>query len=332
MRTHRFVWIAGIVFLRVCLRRLFGRSRRRGWSIPYEAAVQLLLDQGRRMHDWPAQDIRRTIPDAKIPQRIMAQMTVERGELGEVPVECITPVGWSREHGEILYLHGGGYAVCSPGSHRGIGCGLAKASGARVHMLDYRLAPEHPYPAALEDASRAYVALRAKGEGVGDIIVAGDSAGGGLSVALTQSVIARGEQRPAGLVLFSPWLDLTRSTKSIDENARYDYLQPEQIERYADWYLQGHDPSDPLVSPVSAKLSGFPPIWVAYGDSEALRDEAVAFISRLDAAGIACERWVGAGMVHMWQAFAPISRDARHSIRGAGRWVTAQMGQLASRE
>ena len=140
-------------------------------------------------------------------------------------------------------------------------------------------------------------------------------------MALAQSEVARGDRVPSGLVLFSPWLDLTRSTASIDENARYDYLQPTQLKSYADWYLQGHDPKDPLASPLFADLSAFPPLWVAYGEYEVLRDECMMLLERAEACELETERWVGPEMVHMWQAFAPISRDARQSIRRAGRWI-----------
>jgi len=255
-------------------------------------------------------------------------VTLVEGRLGGRSVDRITPVGWTESRGSVLYLHGGGYAIGSPGTHRGLGCALAKHSGAQVQMLDYRLAPEHPFPAALEDAYAAYRELGGL-EGR-PVVLAGDSAGGGLCLALVQRVLGEGADAPVGQVLFSPWMDLTRSTASIEENAKFDYLQPVQLERYANWYLQGHDPEDPRVSPRFAKVQGMPPTWVAWGELELMRDEISAFAADASAAGIEVETWVGEGMVHMWQAFAAISPDARRSVKRAATWIAERLAEPPS--
>lgn len=322
MSRLRFTVAVAKTLGRVASRRAVAGPKHPAWSLKYEAAVELLRQGGARLDGRPVSVVRKSLPVSGVPRTMRKDVTLVRDALGGRPVERVTPVGWREARGTVLYLHGGGYAIGSPGTHRGMGCALAKFSGAEVHMLDYRLAPEHPFPAALEDAYAAYVELG--GLDGRRIVLGGDSAGGGLSMALVQRLREQGAA-PVGQVLFSPWMDLTRSTASIEENAEFDYLQPAQLERYASWYLQGHDPRDPRVSPRFVNPGGLPPTWVAWGELELMRDEISMFAESASAAGVEVETWVGAGMVHMWQAFATVSPDARRSVRRAAAWIQERL-------
>jgi epsilon-lactone hydrolase len=198
--------------------------------------------------------------------------------------------------GVILYLHGGAYLTGSARSHAGLAGALAAASGVQVVLPDYRLAPEDPAPAAFEDALAAWQALRAKGVAPGQIVLGGDSAGGGLALALLAHLCRQGE-RPAGAVAFSPWTDLTLSGASLRENATRDqYLPAHRMAEARDMVLGGLNPADPRISPLFARFPDPPPVLIHVGESEILRDDALRLAEVLPDADI---RLAG-DLPHVW--------------------------------
>ncbi|TVQ21785.1 MAG: alpha/beta hydrolase, partial [Spirochaetaceae bacterium] len=202
----------------------------------------------------------------------------------------------------VLYLHGGAYALGSLATHRAFLGRFASTTRTTVLAIEYRLAPEHPFPAALEDAVTAYRWLLSTGVDPARIVIAGDSAGGGLALATILSLRDAAAPLPGCAVCLSPWLDLTLSCASIDTNAKRDpILSREVLARYTRMYADGHDANDPLLSPLFSDMSGFPPILIHVAGDEILLDEAVAFTDSARAAGVDCEIEVWPAMFHAFQ-------------------------------
>lgn len=221
----------------------------------------------------------------------------------------------------ILYFHGGGYVAGSPRSHAGLVGRLARLSGVEVCAPDYRLAQEAPFPAAFEDACAAWSALRDMGYKADNIVLGGDSAGGGLALALLAHVLARGEA-PAGLFAFSPWTDLACTGSSLQDNAHLDAVLPvARIHELVDIYLHGTDPKDPRASPLYAGFTTPPPILIQYSETEILRDDSLRMAKRLRAAGADVTLSAEKDAPHVWQIFDGWLPEARISLREAARFV-----------
>lgn len=221
----------------------------------------------------------------------------------------------------LLYLHGGGYFACSSRTHRPVTQALARA-GLRVFAADYRLAPEHPYPAALDDAVAAYRGLL--DAGAGGVVVAGDSAGGGLALALMLRLRELGVTLPARAALFSPWTDLAATGESIRRNTRRDAMfTGEGIAPGADAYVGGADRRDPLISPLYGDFTGLPPLLVHVGADEVLLDDSTRLAERARAAGVVVELKVWPVVPHVWQIMARFIPEGRQSLDAAARFLLA---------
>ena len=245
---------------------------------------------------------------------------VEAVRCGSVAAEWVTAPG-IRPGPAILFLHGGGFRLGSPRSHRGLAASLGAAAGCRVLVPDYRLAPEHSFPAPVEDACQAYRWLRAQ-DGVTGIAVAGDSAGGGLAVSAMLALRDAGDALPSGAVLMSPWTDLTASGASYEERAAADPLnQRATLLAMARGYLRGADPRDPLASPVFADLSGLPPLLIQVGAREIVFGDAALLAERAVAAGVAATLSEWDGMVHVFQQFPAEAPQAAEAVREAGSFL-----------
>lgn len=230
-----------------------------------------------------------------------------------------TPAGRSRS---ILYFHGGGYALGSPRAHAEMISWIARAAQARVLVLDYRRAPEYRFPAALEDALLAYRWMVNSGTDLRAITVAGDSAGGGITLALLTTLRDRGEPLPSSAVCISPWVDLAMTGESIVSKAALDpLLTRESLRQFADWYLGGQDARNPLVSPLHADLRGLPPLLIQVGTSEILLDDAVRLTDRARAAGVKVTLTQYEDMPHVWHVFASFLPEAREADREIGEFV-----------
>jgi epsilon-lactone hydrolase len=226
----------------------------------------------------------------------------------------------------VLYLHGGGYVMGSLATHRKLAGDVSRAAGARVLLLDYRLAPEAPYPAAVDDAVAAYRWLLAGGVEPEAIAVAGDSAGGGLTVATLLALRDRGLPLPGAGVAISPWADLTLEAASLDGLAERDpVVRGGDLKRYRDWYLDGTDPRHPGASPAHADLAGLPPLLVHVGEAEVLLDDAVllAESGRRDGVDVTLEAWPD--MVHVWHVFAGRVPESTAAVDRIGAFLRARL-------
>jgi epsilon-lactone hydrolase len=231
-----------------------------------------------------------------------------------------------RKDAALLYLHGGGFVIGSTGTHRSLVARLAAASGTRALSLDYRLAPEAPFPAALDDALAAYALLRRTGLAAERIAVAGDSAGGGLAVSLLVALRARGEALPAAALLLSPWVDLTLSGESMRTRAATDcVLTPEWLRRMAERYAAGVAADDARLSPLGADLTGLPPILIQVGSDEILADDSIRLAAALRAAGVAARLDIAAGLFHAYPMGAPFVPEARVAIAEAGEFLRRRL-------
>ncbi|MPW16058.1 alpha/beta hydrolase fold domain-containing protein [Paraburkholderia sp. CNPSo 3157] len=227
----------------------------------------------------------------------------------------------------ILYLHGGGYYFCSPQTHRAASFGLATRSDARVFSLDYRLAPEHPFPAALDDALAAYRHLLEEGTKPESIVIAGDSAGGGLALATLVALRDAGNSLPAGAVLFSPWTDLAATGASLETNDGIDPMfHGPSVARAAKLYLGGTPATHPYASPLYADLSGLPPLFMQVSSTEVLLDDSRRVADKARTAGVDVDFEIWRKMPHVWQLWVPFIPEAGRSLDLAARFVRRVTG------
>lgn len=249
----------------------------------------------------------------------------EAVDAGGVPAEWVSVPGARRDRA-VLYLHGGAYVLGSPETHRGLASRVARAAGMRCLSLDYRLAPEHPFPAALEDALAAWRWLRGSGLEASDLALVGDSAGGGLALATLVALRDAGEPLPAGAACMSPWTDLALEGVSAKSGQTGDpLLTREGLLQLAGAYLGGGNPRDPLASPVYADLAGLPPLLLQAGTREILLDDATRVAERARAAGVSTTLELGEGLIHAWQLFGDIP-ESRESLRSIGEFVREHTG------
>jgi epsilon-lactone hydrolase len=253
------------------------------------------------------------------PYTVPATVRISAAQVGGVPGEWVGGPGETKS--VLLYLHGGGYFGCSAMSHRPITVGFA-LQGFRVFAPDYRLAPENPFPAAVDDAVAAYRGLLSKGNLPERIVVGGDSAGGGLALSLLLALRAAGVALPAGAALFSPWTDLAATGESIRTNAaRCAMFHGPDISLSARYYLGETDPRNPLASPLYADFTGFPPILIHVGADEVLRDDSTRLAERARAAGVRVELRIWPVVPHAWQLAPHRIPEARESSRESAAFL-----------
>jgi epsilon-lactone hydrolase len=239
---------------------------------------------------------------------------------GIAAVRVATPASLPDRH--ILYLHGGGYTCGSPALYRHLLWRFCDAAQARLAAIDYRLAPEHPFPAALDDAVAAWQGLLAEGADPRHCAVIGDSAGGGLALALALRLRDAGGPQPAAVVALSPWTDLAITSRSIDDNAAADpILNAADLAPLAAHYLASANPFDPRASPLYGDARGLPPTLLQVGSDEILHDDAVRMAEHMRAAGCVVALEVWPRMPHVWHAFAPFLPEARRAIARVGGFV-----------
>jgi epsilon-lactone hydrolase len=248
-----------------------------------------------------------------------------RGSLGGIPVVSVDVAG--ADPGKVIfYLHGGAYAVGSAASSVGLASDLARRAGTRLVSVDYRLAPEDPYPAAIDDAVAAYRGLLDSGLSPSAIAIAGESAGAGLAAAALVALKNEGLPQPSSALLMSPWADLTLSGESITEKAAVDpALTPQGLERRAADYVAGGDRANALISPIYADLTGLPPLLIQGGSHEILLNDATRFAARAAAADVAVTLEVTPGVTHVFQAFAAILDEGDTALTSAGAFLHAHL-------
>ena len=244
---------------------------------------------------------------AKMPEGIQAITET----IDEMNAEWIIPEGTNRDR-VILYVHGGGYVSGSCQDHRSIVAKLVQQCGIPALTYDYRLAPEHPFPAALQDSVKAYRWLLAQGILPEHIVIAGESAGGGLCLATLLELKQQGIPLPAAGVALSPWADLTFSGESYKSKARVCLSPAGSWDVFGHYYTGDNDPTNPGISPLFGDLHGLPPLLIYSGDDEVMRDDAVQFAEKAKSAGVAVKCKIWDGMVHCFPFFcAACARSAR---------------------
>jgi monoterpene epsilon-lactone hydrolase len=251
--------------------------------------------------------------------KVAPTVVAEPACVGGVPGEWSRPRN-GKSAATMLYLHGGGYVGCSPQTHRQV-TGAFASSGFDVFAPAYRLAPEHPFPAALDDAFATYRALLAYGVAPDHIVIAGDSAGGGLALALMLRCRERDVPRPVAAALFSPWTDLACTGTSIDRNARRCALLSRQsVVRGATTYLAGASPTNPLASPLYGDFTGLPRMLIHVGADEVLLDDSTRVAARAEAVDVLCTLKVWPVVPHGWQIL-PFLPEARASLAEAASFL-----------
>lgn len=292
---------------------LFWRPRRLMWNSPASL----------RMQRWAFENIAPLI--APMPRGT----TTRKFEIEGVPAAWVIPRGADDDR-VVLYLHGGGWVVGSIKSHRKLAARIAGQAGCRALMIDYRLAPEHPFPAGLEDCRTAYTWLLEQGYHPSRIVLAGDSAGGGLAVSTVIAARDAGQSLPAACVLMSPGTDCANTGESWKTRAAQDPLICEGIGAlWIGMYLGGADACDPLASPIYADLSGLPPMLIQVGTREVLLDDSLRLAKLAERAGVPVELEVWDGMWHVWQFFAPFMPESLEAIRKIGRFCREKTGSEA---
>lgn len=219
----------------------------------------------------------------------------------------------------ILYFHGGGYGFGSPRTHRAMVAWLCKYTGARGLLPQYRLAPECPFPAAVEDAVRAYQAVMTA---PGGVILGGDSAGGGLALSLLAEITRMGLPQPLGCFALSPLVDLSFSAPSVSGNVKAEVILPASRAReLALAYLDGADEADPRASPLFADFTGAAPVWIAAGDTEILLDDTRQMAERLESNGVAVTCVIERDLPHVWPLFRGLLPEADRTLRDVSAWI-----------
>jgi monoterpene epsilon-lactone hydrolase len=255
---------------------------------------------------------------------IAGDVVFDTATVGGIPARWATAPGVSKDR-VVLYLHGGGYLLGSSLGYRPLFSALARAAGARGLAIDYRLAPESPFPAAVDDAVSGYRGLLDLGIAPGAIAVAGDSAGGGLTVAMLVAARDAGLPMPAAGIAISPWADLECTGASMSSKAADDpTLNREGMVAIASVYLNGASPRNALASPLYANLAGLPPLLIQVGSAEVLMDDATRLAARAGESDVEVQLEIWARMPHVWHLFADALSEGREAIDRAGSFAAAQ--------
>jgi len=270
-------------------------------------------------------DLRRRTDSAARLLRTPGGVSVQKVLAGTVPAEWLVPRG-APEDRVLLYVHGGAFVFCSLATHRALAARLALAGGTPALSVDYRLAPEHPFPAAMEDCLSAYRWLLQRGVPSKRIVVAGDSAGGNLALVLLLALRQAGDPLPAAAVCLSPVTDLAWTGESLRTKADIDPVFPRRTSRSLSsdidsGYIGSEDPRNPLISPLYADLRGLPPILLHVGEDEVLLDDSMRLAERVRAAGGQARVAIWPHMWHVFQVYAPFLPEACQSIRQIGDFI-----------
>ncbi|MGW4248983.1 alpha/beta hydrolase [Nocardia sp. NPDC004722] len=290
------------------------------------AKIDTLLRQTPPPGPRSVEEIRAGFRELMARMNVPSEIRTRTVTLGDRPAVLVEPEA-NPAPGTILYFHGGGFVYGSPQTAMSLTANLVTRTGFRAYSVDYRLAPEHPFPAAIEDTLAAYRALLDSGEDPSRIVFAGDSAGGGLTVTTCLAARDAGLPLPAAIVAFSPGLDSTRSGESMTTKDAADPLfSHEGLAQTGGLYLAGQDPNQPLLSPaILADLTGFPPILLQAGTNEMLLDDSTRLAARARAAGVDVILDITADVPHVFQAFTGILDEADLALDRAALFLTQHL-------
>jgi monoterpene epsilon-lactone hydrolase len=295
------------------------------WSFGYEVVTRAQKRFHERVARLPPAKERRAWGSLRANGPALKQVTWSRSTLGSVEAWSLVPRDLPRTERVVLYLHGGSFIYGSERSHGELCARLAIAARARLVFPLYRLAPEHPFPAALDDALAVYRALLAERIASSSIVVAGDSAGGNLALSLLVALRDAGDPLPARAVLISPWVDLMARDGSMQANEPFDWASPWMFDRWRHEYVQQSDPEDPRVSPAFADLRGLPPLLIQIGTAELLHDQVVALARRASAAGVVVRLEEFPELTHLWHSLAPLFPRLQEGMDRIGDFVRGDL-------
>lgn len=310
------------------MRRLKNGPLRPGWSFKYEATVAFMKATNERIIHLDAATQRAEMEALSLPSSALKRVRREPVDAGGIPAEWFIPRDGPSDT-VVLYLHGGAYIYGSTRTHGDLIARIALGSGARALGLNYRLAPEHPFPAPVEDTVAAYRWLLSTGVKPERVVFCGDSAGGGLALAALVSLRDQGVPLPAGAVVIAPWVDVGCNGPSVETNARYDWGDKRMLLRWAEWYLAGASPTEPLASPLCADLRGLPPLFVHVGSAELQYDDGVRITEKARADGVRAHLEVWPEMIHNFQTFGEGFPEA---VRGTAKLCEHIRGLLDPRQ
>jgi len=275
--------------------------------------------------DVPLETQRREWEEAAARAQLPPGVTVESVLADGIACEKVSSAGADPSR-LLFHIHGGGFTSGSCVTHRELAAHLSLATGIPVLLPDYRLAPEHPFPAALDDCVSVYRWLLRTGIDPKRIVFGGDSAGGGLALSTLLCLREGGEPLPAAAILLSPWTDLTLTGESLVLRAQLDPLNSHQgLQTAADLYVNDEDPTNPLISPVHAELRGLPPMLIQVGDHEILLSDSTRLAGRAEAAGIETQLEIWPEMWHVWHFWAAGLPEARQALDGVGRYARQKL-------
>jgi acetyl esterase/lipase len=294
-------------------------------SIKQQETLDAILRQGTIPADTSVDEQRRLLRELLSAQPLPPDLTVTAATLGGVPTAEVTVDGVEPRH-TVLYFHGGVYVLGDAALSADLAAQVGRRTSAKAISVDYRLAPEHPYPAAVDDALAAYEALLQSGTDPADVIFAGESAGGGLAVVTMVNARNRGLPLPAAAYAMSPYVDLTLSGETIRSRRDADpLLSPEALSARVADYTSGQDAGLPLISPIFADLSGLPPLIIQVGSHEVLLDDALRLARTAALADVEVALDVVPGVPHVFQAYHPILDEAAAALDRAGQFLSARL-------
>jgi monoterpene epsilon-lactone hydrolase len=321
--------LQGAMLAAIRLRRRMRGPMRPSWDEQLETWSRFLHHYSKRSTILPLSFQRRMLGIAPS-TRVTRSMRYEKVSAGGVPCEWFRGANVD-EARVVFYLHGGGYSLGSIDSHRELVSRICIASGMRGLVVDYRLAPEHRFPAQLDDSLAAYRWLLARGVDPSRVVIAGESAGGGLTLSTLLSLRDARMPLPAAAVLISPWVDLEATGESMIANERYDYVGRDALRVFARRFVRDHELRDPLAAPLHADLHGLPPLLVQAGGVETLLDDARRIAAHAREAGVDVTLEVEPDMIHAWHLLAPFEARAQQAIERAGAFMAVRVAGRAER-
>jgi monoterpene epsilon-lactone hydrolase len=294
-------------------------------STEQRETLDAILRQSAFPPDADVNEQRRLLRELLSAQPLPAEVTVTTAELGGVPTAEVTVDG-IEPHNVVLYFHGGVYVMGDAALAADLASQVGRRTDAKVISVDYRLAPEHPYPAAVDDALAAYEALLDDGVAPSDVVFAGESAGGGLAVATLVNARDRGLPLPAAAFVMSPYADLTLAGTTIDTRRDVDpLLSREALQARIPDYTSGQDAALGLISPIFADLSGLPPLIIQAGSHEVLLDDAIRLAREAATADVEVTLGITPGVPHVFQAYHPMLDEAATALDRAGQLLSAYL-------
>jgi monoterpene epsilon-lactone hydrolase len=323
-------WASALAVIRVTFHRLLLGPTVPSWTWRTEwfvAIARATIEVAARDRDDMVVNMFGRLVRTPVPLSLRHDISVKRTKLGGLPTDRFMRLGESTDTATLLYFHGGGYVFGNPGTHRQFIAYLALATGTSVFAPQYRLAPRYPFPAAVDDAISAYEGLLSRGIRPETIIVAGDSAGGGLALAMVHRARSLDLPLPGGIIVFSPYVDLTHSGYTIEFNAGTDYLPLSELSKPNRDYAPGFELENPEVSPLFADMEGYPPMLIFAGGREMLLDDSV----RLDARARACEvdatLVIEDAMMHVWPVALTWEPATPRTFETCAAWVSEKVGE-----